>query len=417
MSRQFRPSDLFTWFESRRTSIVSHLSDFIAIDTSTGREAAAIPFLEEYLSSVGFVVRREFFHPRLMQHPARSPHPLSESVHDRPNLRARWNRSPIRDRDITFNCHIDVVPASPSVKDAFVPKVVDGRLYGRGAADTKNNLIMLTEALTCIAQNDLELSRRVWLDMVVEEEIGGNGTLSTILHGVPSQEVVVLEPTSLRVFRGHRGCLTFWIKTTGHSGHMGCGSPRQSAIGAAMKVVTALQLLESEMLVEARQHADFMLWERPVQLNVGMIRGGEWPGSVSECCEITGNLGFLPPMSLDATGSAIRHRCEEALASDPDITLDVRFDRGLRNAAFIQPENQRLALDLGAAVSACGGEGRSAGWKVSCDAHLYDQVAKMPVVVFGSGSLEEAHSVNESVDIAEIQRGAAMLVKLLTTVD
>ena len=107
----------------------------------------------------------------------------------------------------------------------------------------------------------------------MEEEIGGNGTLSMVLHGVESDEVVVLETTELNVFRGQRGCLGFSIALTGRSAHMGSHTTGINAIEAAYDVLVALKAFEQEMLDEAGTDPDFSCWERPVKLNLGIIRG------------------------------------------------------------------------------------------------------------------------------------------------
>ena len=402
------------WFKSNRNRIIGDLSSYVAIDTSLGKEEQAFPFLERYLSNAGFSVRREPFHPELARHYAVSPHPASCISSDRTNLRATFLGHAASERTLLFNCHVDVVPASENFRKAFEPWLEDGKLFGRGSCDTKNNLIMLVEALRYISENNLPLGRSVHLDLPIDEEVGGNGTLSTILHGVQAEEVVVLEPTNLHVYRGHRGCLTFSVNVIGCATHMGSDKAGESAIMAAFDVIKSLELLEAELLVEARLDPDFAIWEKPLQLNVGIIRGGEWVGSVPERCEIVANIGFLPRYEFSQIEQLIRTATTRAVSTRTHIGLIFNFACGLRNAAYIQSGDGSLAKRLAASILANRGDGRTFGWRVSCDAHYYDKVAALPVVIFGCGSLGDAHSAHENIPLAELQRGISILVDFLT---
>ena len=413
-ARSFDPDAAMQWLQLRRQQIVEDLSRYIAIDTSLGKEGAANSFLLEYLSGAGFTVQMEPLHPDLKGHWAASPHPLSRISEERVNLRCVFNRGGSSGLRTAFNCHIDVVPATQEFENAFCPVLVNDRLYGRGACDTKNNLVMLAEALRYISEADLKLSRNVSLDMTVDEEVGGNGTLSTILHGVPSDEVVVLEPTDLRIFRGHRGCLTFEVVVHGRAAHMGSPAAGCSAIKGATRIISELELLEKELIEESRDDPDFGFWDFPLQLNIGVIDGGEWAGSVAQQCKVLGNLGFLPPSTIEDMESLIRSRIFRALDKLPLLKADISFNSGLRNGAYIQGNESRLLRDLGTAVEAAGLDPTALGWKVSCDAHYYDRLLRIPVVMFGSGSLGAAHSANENVLIEDVLRGALVLVDFLT---
>lgn len=408
--------DVIDWFERNENRIIESFKGLIACDTSLGKESDLFDLIEKYIGQVGFVSRREAIHSTIKDSPFFSPHPSSDLSSGRENLRAVLDLSATGKDRVLFNCHVDVVPTTKDFHEAFCPHVQHGKLYGRGACDTKNNLVMLVEAIRYIREHGLSITKRVSLDMPIEEEIGGNGTLSTVLHGVDATQVIVLEPTKLEIFRGHRGCLTFEVQVTGKSVHMGGDSSGISAIKVAMEVIKGLEAFEIRLLDEAKQDQDFNVWSRPLQLNVGLIKGGEWVGSVPENCSITCNLGFLPSYSIETLEQSIRQVCEDAVAHLKGVKLNFDFACGLRNDAYIQPKDNDLVLQLQQSVNDVLGKSTSLthGWLVSCDARYYDKVTNIPVVVFGSGDLNDAHSAHENVEISELAKGTAILVNFLT---
>jgi acetylornithine deacetylase len=406
-------NQLESWLAAERDAIVDRLAEFIAFDTVTPGEDRCIPWLTDTLERHGFEVRREHIHPEITRHPSYTNHPLTRLGPERFNLRARKRSQGENAPSVLFNGHIDVVPTTPDFARPFSARVEDGRIYGRGACDTKNNILMLLEAIRFLEASGVGLGKNVDADFVIEEEIGGNGTLSTILHGVEAQEVIMLEPTDSRVYCGHRGCLSFEVAVRGRAVHMGGDDTGISAIERTFDVIRVLKELEKRLLAEARDDPDFKQWSRPVQINVGVIEGGEWSGSVPENCRIWCDLGFLPRYSLEDAGRLIR----EAIDSIPDpwtkTHSDVRFG-GLRNDAYIIPNEAPLVRDLLGAAQRCGSDQSvSYGWKVSCDARLYNRLLGLPTVVFGSGSLNDAHSSHENVEIDELLRGIATLVEYL----
>jgi acetylornithine deacetylase len=274
---------------------------------------------------------------------------------------------------------------------------------------------MLVEAVRYLREEGIPLRRTPLLDLPIEEEIGGNGTLSSLLYDEPIDEAICLEPTSLQVYRGHRGCLTFKVTVAGRSVHMGSGEVGIDAIKGAIAVIERLRQLEAHLLERARTEPAFATWERPLQLNIGVIQGGEWSGSVPERCMLWGDLGFLPPSSLDDVASMIEKACRSVDDPRDGASLHLDFATGLRNDAYLTDERAPVVTELATAAAMVTGTGRPtvAGWNVSCDARLYAKVAKKPTVIFGSGALADAHSPHERVSLRELATGAVILATFL----
>jgi len=412
--------DFERWFDDREQAVTRSLVDYLAIPTVTPDEHLAHDFLREYLAEVGAEVTLLPTSPELAGHWSRSPHPSSRMDEPgRAQVRAQLVTAPGDAAATTlFNAHVDVVPPTPEIPWAFTPKVEDGVVWGRGACDTKNNLVMLVEAVRYLREAGLTPTRSALLDVAIEEEIGGNGSLSSLLQ-LPAgvTDVVCLEPTSLRVFRGHRGCLSFSVVVAGRSVHMGSGEVGVDAIRGAIDVIAELRELERTMQAEAREHPAFAGWPSPLQLNVGVIRGGEWSGSIPERCTLWADLGFLPTTSMPDLEKRIEAAARQVApaAVAEDLVLD--FAAGLRNDAYLTPADAPIVGAVEAAAAAAGrrAPGPVEAWNVSCDARLYAQVAGLPTVVFGSGDLADAHSPHERVSLRQVREGACALATYLTT--
>jgi acetylornithine deacetylase len=312
-------------------------------------------------------------------------------------------------RRLVVNAHVDVVPADVDrFPSAFTPVILPDRIIGRGVVDTKGNLVMLVEAIRMLLATGGTVQHDIILDLVREEEIGGSGALASALVGIDADVALVLEPTDLEVFHGHRGCVTFQAEFSGNAVHMGNDLPPVSAIDLAIAGIAALGRHEAAANAVARKHNDYARWNRAVQVNVGRIEGGEWYGSVAARCTIAGNCGFCFAGELAATKETLCAVLREAISDVPGATVDVTFP-GLNNEAYATPSDDPFCQ----AVMAAAGATTSSAWNVSCDGRHYGRTLGLPTVIFGCGSLAEAHSDHETLVYDDLFAGIMATAKLL----
>ena len=390
------------WANANRARIVARLSDYIAIDTVSPNEERAYDFLTDYLEGVGFEIWQEPLHPATFDHPERCPPGLSLITPSRSNLRGRLGGQV--GPAVLVSSHVDVVPLGPTWRGGFVPREENGAVVGRGACDTKGNLVMFAEALRFLRDAGIGLTRRIEWDGVIEEEIGGNGALSAVMHPRPGVSgAIILEPTSLQCFRGHRGCLGFSVSVTGRGAHIGAGVSSVGPIQVASELVGALSELEAEFNREALTEPAFGQWARPVQVNVGRIEGGEWHGSAANNCTVKVNAGF--PTSYDLARTAARIESLVGASCGGRLPYELQFD-GIRNEAYLSSGDAPFIREFAEAVRGAGvSPGPVGAWKVSCDARLYARHLGLPTLVFGAGALEHAHADNERLSIDEMFAG------------
>jgi len=406
---------LNVWFENKKNEIIENLKNFIDINTVSPNEENCTIFIENYLNKLGFNHKKVFFNQEMKNHFYYTENTFSElDFNNRYNIQAELIDDS-KNEFVLFNAHLDVVPATSSFPQAFCSIFRNDLIIGRGACDTKNNVIMLFEAISFIKESNLKLRKNIIIDLVIEEEIGGNGTLAMVLQQTKKcSEVIVLEPTDLQLYCGHRGCLTFEIVVKGKPVHMGSDSVGINAIEEAFQVIIELKKLETLLLEEAKFDDYFNIWERPLQINIGIINGGEWTGSVPEKCIIRGDVGFLPKYTIET----IKEKIENALVKLENEwvrnNLQINYN-GLKNDAYIVERNTPFITNFLEIINKNNViQNKAYGWKVSCDARLYYKILNVPTIIFGSGSLDCAHSNNEKININEIKKGIKILVDYLT---
>lgn len=401
--------DFSLWFAAERDRITRDLCEYISIDTTSPYERSAYPFLRDYLSPLGFEFHELSVPDNFWVHPERCPPSFSYVNSSTKILRAR-RPGGVGGRKLVVNSHVDVVPLSENFATGFTPKVTEQAVVGRGAVDTKGNLIAFAEALRYLQVTSGGPSHEILLDLTVEEEIGGNGSLASVLSGIDADCALVLEPTGGEIFRGHRGCVTFAATFFGLSTHMGHTTEAVSAIDLAMTGMSALRELEAELNAPAIVDPAFNRWQRPIQINVGTIAGGEWCGSVPAKCSFLGNCGFMPDESITQLKQRLENALESAIASTFGAKVILDWP-GLHNEAYLTSDSDPFCK---AALRTLGQE-RCYAWNVSCDGRHYGRTLKIPTIIFGCGQLSQAHSDEESLYFSDLERGVRSLTELLSS--
>lgn len=404
------------WISANENRITKDLLSLLQINTVSPNEESAYEFIKNYVNKINFKAKKEFLHKDLKKHKSFTNHPMSCMTPERFNIKI-LNKIPLNDpsKKVLFNVHLDTVPETTNPPKASDTESENGFIYGRGACDTKNNIIMLVEAIRFLIENDIQIKKQIEIDLVIEEEISGNGTLSSILNGAKADLVIVMEPTNLLVYRGHRGCITATVEVKGKSVHMGSDETGVSAIKCIVYTMNSLKKLELKMLKEASRNKDYKIWKKPLQINFGKIFGGEWPGSVPEKCTLVSNIGFLQNYSLKQVKILIDEFCHTTEDEWTNRNTKVEFN-GLHNNAYVVNENDNNIKEILSCLNRWGiSQSKSFGWRVSCDAHLYFDLLNVPTLIFGCGDLSDAHSDHERISLQELELGIGILADYLSS--
>ena len=308
-------------------------------------------------------------------------------------------------RTLVVNGHTDVVPALPErwSRGPFQPAVVDGRLYGRGSADMKGGVAAAICALGTLQAAGSAPACDIVFQFVADEEAGGGlGTRvlweSGLLHG---DACLVPEPTSLAVSVAERGLLQGEVVVRGRPGHGSRPRESVSALEGAARVTLALHA------------ADFGDPEHPLlgrpTANIGTLQGGSAVNIVAELARVGFDRRLLPGTSLEESVASLRRRLEEAGVTDVDYEVEVHdFGEG----SEMSPDHPFAGLVRRCVSSATGREPPTIGMTFTTDARFLRNQAGIPAVVCGPGSIAQAHSVDEWVEISELVDATAAFAEL-----
>jgi acetylornithine deacetylase len=178
--------------------------------------------------------------------------------------------------------HTDTVPYDPDWKEALTLTERDGKLYGRGACDTK---AFIAAALTAIDAVDLQkLTRPLALVFTADEEIGLIGAKRLAEdRALQPRYAIVGEPTSLRPMRAGKGYCLAEITVKGREAHSAYPALGSSAVVGAARLITRIETIANRL--RSDEHPAF---DPPfTTLNVGLIRGGTAKNVIAGECKFT----------------------------------------------------------------------------------------------------------------------------------
>ena len=399
--------------DSMKDHAAEVLMDLIPFISVCGEEMGAVGRMKEILESAGLAPTIVPLDPGIKSHPEYSHYTKEPSWEGRGNLVTEYGGAGTG-RSLILNAHLDIVPAE-AWPDAYTPKRDGDVITGRGACDDKGGVVAGYLALKALRDCGIEPAGKLSLHNVIDEETGGNGTLSLLANGYTADAAIVGECNENVISPANRGALWFQLTTTGVSTHMGEIDNGISAIEKANEAIEILHQYERWLIENYMDHHYFRnLKNRPIQLCIGMIRAGEWPSMVPDNCIVEGGMGFLPNRDIDDIKRELRDWIHDRGGEWLRDHFTIRYDK-LHNAAYEVPPDHPFVTCMQGAAPLAGVSEVLKGWTVSCDARLYPRVADMPVITLGPGKLVHAHSTNEQVDLGDILTSAKMYA--ITAVD
>ena len=333
---------------------------------------------------------------------------VEEPDPDRPQVGARVGTD---GPTVVLNGHIDVVPAGDEAAwsvDPYGGVVEDGRLYGRGSADMKTGV-----AVAMLVARDLapdirsgELSGSVVVHAAMGEETADPGTRTLLERGYDGDFGVVLEPTDFRVATSTKGLAVYRLTVGGEATHASQPDAGTNAID------------QTRLMLDAIDDYDAELRERPGSLcgralaTVTEVESGTDSNLavVPDRAELVLDRRVLPEESLSAVDEEVESLVD-GLATDRGV--DVEWTRIQEYASSSIPVDHTLATCLRdqsvEAVGPDGGVGDPWGIEAATDMRNFVNDAGIPAVTWGPGNLDQAHTVDESIDLSDAETARAVL--------
>jgi len=315
---------------------------------------------------------------------------------NRPNIIARLAGRNAQ-RRLILEAHTDTVSVKGMSIPPFEPREDDGKLYGRGSCDTKGGLAAMMHAVASLHADGIQPPCEVWLAAVVDEEYSYRG-VARLCEGLTADAALVAEPTGLRAMIACKGVLRWRIAVRGKAAHSSKSHLGVNAINHMARIVLALA--EEHERLTARLHP--LLGS--ATLNVGVIQGGVQVNFVPDSCAIEIDRRLLPGETVDGVLAhyqsmldtlRVQHPTLEAFMEAPMLT-----DEAMETDADSAPA--RLASTV---LREMGLDGTLGGVPFSCDASKLSRQG-VPSLIFGPGSIDQAHAAVEYVELAEVERAA-----------
>jgi acetylornithine deacetylase len=301
--------------------------------------------------------------------------------------------------------HLDTVPVDGMEIDPFDPRLDGGRLYGRGACDTKGGLAALLAALeTVLARGTLR--RPLVIVGEADEEFGSSGIADVLAHlgALRPDWVLATEPTSLRVVTHHKGIAEARIVARGVACHSSDPAAGRNAIYAIARAALGLEALGQRLA--ARPDPEL----GPATLSVGLVGGGHGFNVVPDHAWLVSDRRLLP----GEDDTTVRQELEAALAEAGVADLVTVEHVQAKKPALATAAGSDAVRRCRAALAGLGRDAPPASVAFATDAGLFG-VRGIPAVVLGPGSIEQAHTAREYVDIEEVEAMAEFFVRLLET--
>jgi acetylornithine deacetylase len=292
--------------------------------------------------------------------------------------------------------HTDTVPYDPTWVEALKLTERDGKLYGRGACDTKG---FIAAALAAVERIDLQrLHRPLALVFTADEEVGCLGAkLLADARALSSRYSIVGEPTSLQPMRAGKGYCLAEITMRGREGHSAYPGLGASAIFRAARLVARIERIAEELKADTRA-----AFEPPyTTLNVGLINGGTAKNIIAGRCSFTLEWRPVPGQSSEHLLNLVRAAIEDERSRDDDFDCSlsvIRLDDGMETRA-----DSRLVRLLEETT------GRMAG-TIAFGTEA-PQMAELgaEAVVLGPGNIRVAHRTDEFVPVGELHECVRIL--------
>jgi acetylornithine deacetylase/succinyl-diaminopimelate desuccinylase-like protein len=341
---------------------------------SRGEEAVA-RFVGEFLGEAGARVEYDEIQP------------------GRPNVYGVWPAPPGATQRILFAPHLDTVTVEGMNVDPFQADCSDGKLYGRGSCDTKGSIAAMLWALKSVDLSKLSVA--VSFAGLMDEEFEQRGAKACADRKM-ADFVIAGEPTNLNVVHIHKGTAWVKIETSGKAAH---ASVPENGVNAIDRMTEALAILR-ERFLEICPVQPHPILGRPT-LSTGRISGGSKINVIPDHCYAELDIRILPGQESIVTGIADLLKSQRSPASVTPIKVSPPL--------FTQPDHPfiRKLLELGSSLT-------GASW--FCDAAIFAHEG-IPAIAIGPGSIAQAHTADEFIEIAELERGAAFFANYLLSFD
>ena len=292
---------------------------------------------------------------------------------------------------LVLSGHTDTVPCDENHwdTDPYTLTEIDSVVHGLGSCDMKGFFPIALEAASLF--HSKKLNKPLTILATSDEESSMAGVRQLLRDGRPKADFAIIgEPTGLQPIIAHKGVLALSIVIEGSGGHASNPNLGCNALDAMHAVIADLLIYRQEL---ASTYTNPTFEINIPTLNLGCLHAGDSPNRICETAELQIDLRLMPGMEIEALTTTIQHRLVETIASYGTRLSITRLNEV---PAYQTSDDGDLARTL-ASLS-----GRPPGTVAFGTEAPFLQSLGMETVVFGPGSIDQAHQPNEYLDLSQL---------------
>ena len=372
------------WLGQNRDNCIKFLQEIIAIPSPSGQEKELGIYLAEKMKEFGY---------------------------DKAKVDGLFNAMGTiegtgRGRSLLLNGHIDHVPVGDMI-DPYSGKIMDGEkvgvigkvVYGRAASDMKGAVAAMIMAGKMIKDLGINLEGDFKVAAVAQEEVGGAGTMSTIVDSQFLGDVILIgEATNMDLALGHRGSMKMSVVVKGRACH---ASAPERGINALYKAISMIQKIREDLVPRLTNHPIYgkvslvvtQIEVSPKALNV-----------IPEECVFNIDCRNHPDFTAENLYEELKDIIRELKSEDPEfeaIVLPSSLINEKRFSGFYtDPEKFTVVNETLAAITAVYRKPDKKVWTFATDGRIYSRLG-IPVIGFGPGEERFAHTKQDHVKVED----------------
>lgn len=302
---------------------------------------------------------------------------------------------------LMINVHLDTV-GTEGMEEPFSGALREGRVYGRGAQDTKGGMAAVLALAHALSEGSQCLSGDLVLAFVADEENASIGTADLVTR-LRTDAAIVIEPSELDVVVGHRGFGIFRIHTQGKMAHGG-----RPDLGIDANLHMGLVLAELDGLRRQWERD----WPHPqlgsASLHVPVLKGGRHCFVYADSCQADVECRTVPGQTAENTELAFVQAVERVAAGRPDFKAWVE-PLMWRGAHAIDPSRPIVCAVQTASARVLGREARTSWHRWWEDSGILGEEGIDAVILGPTGG--GLHTETEWVDLDSVVQLAGILLE------
>jgi acetylornithine deacetylase len=309
-------------------------------------------------------------------------------------------------RSLLLNGHTDVIPVGNGEgwsDNPWSATIKNGRIYGRGSCDMKSGVASHILAVEFLTAAGLRPKGDVYINVVVDEEVSGHGTLDTVIRGYKADAGISGETSDLAVQPACIGRIWFEIEIHGKPAGIQKRYEGISGIDLGNKIVKAVADLEAKRVATVT-HPLYPNALDTLPCIIGSFSAGNYPSAFPVNCLLKGSIGTVPGEDHEGVKRSLVEQVARAAAQDPWMSQHppkVRFVGYDAEASEIPRDHPIVATVCKSYKEITGKDPEISGRQGAADTRFLNRYCDTPTVIFGPGSTAVMHANDEYVSIED----------------